>query len=308
MSFTNGVSILGLFHLAAIMSEIKKYLVNKKGLRASVVLATDVVQEIVRRQNANAVAAMALGRVTTGVALLACHLKQGQKVSVSIDGDGILGQIYAEAHHEGPVRALVQNPQALPQTEITSLGEAVGAGTLTVTTFLPRAREPRQGIINLVNGEIGEDLAAYLHQSQQQLGCLLALGVKLDQAGQVVAAGGILIEVLPGLQDESCFAKLEAAHQKAGSLSLNLAAGMSADDIAAMYLSDFDYLAVPHPFTMSFACPCSEDRIIRSISLLPEADWQEIQEEAVPVKGRCEFCGKSYEVPVAKIAAYKNKQ
>ena len=190
--------------------KVHRFVSNDLTIRMACVDATDVVREMQNLQNTYPLATVAVGRAMVGAILMAAQLKDGQQVGLLFKGNGALGTVYAEANYNGQVRGFTPQPQYQPPSYDNglSLKEALGFGTLTVARHQPFQKAPFQGTVEMTSGEISPDIAHYLHQSQQ-IRSLVNLGVYLDEFGKVQAAGGVLIEVMPGVE-ESVVEKIQA--------------------------------------------------------------------------------------------------
>ena len=283
-------------------TKIIKCYTEDLAVRASSVISTELVRDICAIHDTYPLASVALGRLLTGTALMASQLNDGQSVSVRLDGNGPLGQLYADATFEGGVRAYCQNPQAgLPLTDDGHLNirQAVGQGIVAVTRNLPHQRQPQLGIVPISTGEIAEDLAHYLQQSHQ-IPSIVSLAVSLDKEGNVTAAGGVLIELIPGAP-ESVISALEEKLKKATPLSQKILAGESALDILKSYLHDSPIKHMEHDHPLVYSCRCSMERVERTLSMMGKATLAEIVLKGEPTEVKCEFCGKRYTVPVANV-------
>ncbi len=182
--------------------KVHRFVSNDFSVRVAAVNATDVVREMQKLQGTLPLPTVAVGRAMVGATLMASHLKESQQIGLYVRGNGVMSAVYAEAHFEGQVRGYTPHalyePAAYPAD--LSLHDSIGEGTLTVTRHQPFQKQPFQGTVELVSGEIGDDIAYYLQQSQQ-IRSLVSLGVYLDTYGKVRAAGGLLIEVMPGVEE-----------------------------------------------------------------------------------------------------------
>jgi molecular chaperone Hsp33 len=276
---------------------VHKFLTSDLTVRASSVVATRVVDEMRSIQNSYPIATVAVGRAMVGALLMASHLKNNQELSLYFQGNGPLGRVFAQANYEGGVRGYSNNPQLQapiegPQIEI---GGAIGIGLLTVTHHLPSGgHEPHRGTVIIRTGEVGDDIAFYLQQSHQ-IPSVVALGVHLNTYGRVEAAGGILIELMPG-HDENTISKIEKRVRSAPPISKRILEGATANDLISEYLADFELMELEHPYPISYHCQCSYDRVLRSLVLLGADDLDELIIDEKPVDVGCEFCGRRYEV------------
>lgn len=276
--------------------KISKYLDNQRFVRAAVVNATEAVREMQSIQQTYPIATMMVGRSMVAAALMASQLKDGEMVSLYFRGDGPIEMVFAEANFEGEVRGYTPNPQLeLPLRDDSHLDlrSAIGKGSLSVVRTNSRhPSAPYRGTVEIQTGEVGDDVAFYLEQSQQ-IRSVVSLGVKVNAFGQVLSAGGVIIELLPGADPmvETIIADRVA---EAGSLSEAIEAGASSLDILNMYLSGFNMEELDHPFAIAFSCRCNEERLKRSLELLPLEDLDDIVSKQEEVKAKCEFCGRSY--------------
>lgn len=286
---------------------VHKFLTEDLTVRASCVIATQVVDEMRSIQNSYPIPTVAVGRSMVAALLMASHLKQNQELSLYFQGNGPVGRVFAQANFEGQVRGYSNNPQfATPITgNQIEIGSAIGIGLLTVTHQLPASNEPHRGTVIIRTGEIGDDVAFYLHQSHQ-IPSVVALGVHLNQYGRVEAAGGVLIELMPGHTEETV-QKIEQRVREVETVSKRLMQGASAEDLLRGYLADFHLMELDHPYPISYHCRCSHDRVVRSMFLLGAKDLDEMIAEAKPIDVACEFCGRHYSVGVDDLVKIRNE-
>jgi molecular chaperone Hsp33 len=284
------------------MSNIRKFLDANRGVRASVVNATEAVREMQAIQNTSVIATVMAGRAMAGAALMASQLKDGEVVGLYFRGDGPIEKVFAEGNFEGGVRGYVGNPgvNLPPKNNRLDLGGAIGRGTLMVMRTHPLRAQSQKGTVEIQTGEIGDDIAFYLQQSQQTRSAI-AVGVKLDQTGFVTAAGGILIELLPAA-DGHIEVIVEDLFRQAGSISEAFARGDSTEQIVAKYLAGFNMSEVEHPYEVTYTCKCTRDRLLGALELFSEADLDDMIEKKEPVKAKCEFCGRQYAIDWTEIS------
>ena len=166
-------------------------------------VTTDLVERARKLHGTSRTASAALGRALTGGLLMGSLMKKGQRVALKFEGNGPLKKILVEADHEGTVRGFVGVPEAeVPfKDEKLNVSGALGSrGVLTVIKDLG-LKEPYQGIVELMSGEIGEDLAFYYSESEQ-IPSAVGLGVFVEPDGRVSAAGGFLIQTLPPTEEK----------------------------------------------------------------------------------------------------------
>jgi molecular chaperone Hsp33 len=290
------------------MRTIQKFLDDKAGLRVALVDATEAVREMRKVQNTSPVATLLVGRAMVGATLLASHLKDGEMVSLYFSGNGPIGKVFAEASFEGGVRGYAAQSQVdvpLVNNQL-NLGAAIGRGLLSVVRTHPKRKTPHRGTVEIQTGEIGEDIAFYLQQSEQARSAI-ALGVKVDATGHVEAAGGILIELLP-LATVHIEIIVEDQFMHAGSISDAIARGESAEEIIDRFLGGFQLREIPHAYELAYTCKCSRNRLLRAMELFPEKDLDDILEKKTPVMARCEFCGREYSLELAEISDIRKRR
>ncbi len=284
------------------MDKVHRFYTEDLALRASAASTTALVARLGEVHQASPVATMAMGRSITAAALMASHMRKGHFVSIQFSGNGPLGNVFVEAGFEGDARGYCTNPQLdLPPAE---LSKAIGQGLLTVSRNLPFQKQPQMGVVPIVSGEIGDDIAHYLFQSHQ-IPSILALGVYLDRNG-VRAAGGVLIELLPGEEEkkrEKLVATLEEKARSAGSLSELIASGAPPAEWLKAYVHDSPLVPVEHDFELKYTCKCSDERVDRTLKLLGRKALLEMIDEKKPVNVNCEFCGKAYVVAIDRLNA-----
>ena len=237
------------------------------------------------------VATAALGRTLAAASLMGSALKEEEaSLTLRIAGDGPLGTLLAVSDPEGNVRGYVQNPQVdLPLRPDGKLdvGGAVGSqGLLTVIRDIG-LKEPYVGSVALLGGEIAEDLASYFVESEQ-IPTACALGVLVDRDQSVRAAGGYLIQLLPGA-GEDVVAKVEGGVLAAPAVSALLDAGAGPEELLRTVLSDFT-VEVLETRPVAYKCYCSRERMERALISLGTAELERLLAEQGSCSLSCQFC------------------
>jgi molecular chaperone Hsp33 len=267
-------------------------LAGEGALRWAVVNVTDVVEEARERLDLSPVAAAALGRSLAAAALLLrMATKTPTRLVLEVRGDGPLGRVLAEVDQDGNLRGMVGNAHVdLPPTPAGKLdvGAAVGSG------FLRVLREHEGGgsyhsQVELVTGEIGDDVAHYLEQSEQSRSAVL-LGVLAKPSG-IAAAGGMIIEVLPGAPDE-VVQQLESNIASIIGVSHLVEAG-GIPYVIDTLLAGMDR-TVKETRPLRFRCRCSRERLLHHLILLSTDDKDHLSEEDGSIEADCVFCGAHY--------------
>ena len=237
------------------------------------------------------VATAALGRTLAAASMMGNALKgDGASVTLQIKGGGPLGKILAVSDNEGNVRGTVDDPAVdipLRPDGKLDVGSAVGCdGTLTVIRDL-NMKEPYVGSVGLLGGEIAEDLAAYFVESEQ-IPTACGLGVLVDRDQSVLAAGGYLIQLLPGA-GEDVISKVEGGVMAAGSVTGLLRENDDPEAILRKVLSDFD-LDILEKSPVEYRCYCSRERMERALISLGPQQLESLIEEQGSAELRCQFC------------------
>lgn len=277
-------------------------------LRIAAVNATEVVQHMQNLQNTYPIATVAVGRSMVGAILLASHLKNGQMVGLLFRGEGALQSVYAEASFDGHVRGYTPYPQYQPENYDGSLNlnGALGKGTLSVARHQPFQKQPFHGTVELVNGEIGQDIAHYLHQSHQ-IRSLVSLGVFLDANGKVKVAGGVLIEVMPGV-DESVVEKINSNYENLKpNISKLLLEGATPADLVQPYLQGIEFTELPHQPVLEYYCPCSKERVVRALETLGDEELTDMVTKNEAAEITCQICGRPFSFSVVELQEIKDR-
>ncbi len=237
------------------------------------------------------VATAALGRTLAAASMMGNALKEdGASVTLQIKGGGPLGTLLAVSDNEGNVRGTVENPAVdLPLRSDGKLdvGAAVGCdGTLTVIRDL-NMKEPYVGSVGLLGGEIAEDLAAYFVESEQ-IPTACGLGVLVDRDQSVLAAGGYLIQLLPGASEDT-ISKVEGGILAAGSVTGLLRESDDPEALLFRVLSDFD-LEILERSPIEYRCYCSRERMERALLSIGREELRALIEEKGEAELTCRFC------------------
>ena len=274
------------------------------GIRAVGVITTSLTEEARQKHQLSYVATAALGRAMSSGLLLASNMKkEGSRVNLRIRSSGPLGGLLVDAGLDGTVRGYVQNPQVeLPPNAIGKLdvGKAIGPeGFLYVVKDVGYGY-PYSSTVELVSGEIGDDVANYLVTSEQTPSALL-VGVFVGAEG-VTAAGGILLQVLPkAARDESLINLLESRVSQLSGFTPLLRKGKSLTAIMEDLLGDLELSIFPESQLVRFNCPCSFNRVLGALKMLGEAELQDMIEKDEGAEATCQFCGEVYQASKAEL-------
>lgn len=281
---------------------------KSRSFRVYLAISTTMVEDARKVHQTSPLATAALGRALTGAGLMGLQLKNKRdKLTVQFKGDGPAGEILVTAKGDGSVKGYIHNPDVeLPRKKNGKLdvGGAIGIGTLTVIKDLG-LREPYVGKIDLVSGEIGEDLTAYFFLSEQQ-STSVALGVKINTDYTTLAAGGMIIQMLPSADPDSVeeLEKLIAEMEPISSLVEEATAqsvGKTEEAVVDALLARI-FKPLPEEFTVErleygdirWECDCSPERLEQVVISIGAKDLSVIIEEDEQAELVCQFCGTKY--------------
>jgi len=266
-------------------------------------ITTSLVRETQIRHELSPTASAALGRLLTGAALLGASLKGRERLSLQIASDGPLRGLVADVALEAPDTIGARGYSRRSHVDIPlnargkfDVGGAVGRGYLHVTRSF-EVGQPYVGVVPLVSGEIGEDLAAYLSQSQQ-IPSVVALGVLANPSG-IGAAGGVIAQVLPGA-DESTVARLEELAAAMPPVTAQIAAGAGPRELALALAGELPLRFIGE-YRVVFACRCSRERVEVALIGLGRDELRKIVAEQPQTEAVCEFCKKRYVLSRAEV-------
>ena len=250
------------------------------------------------------VATAALGRTLAAGSMMGNALKsEGASLTLQFKGGGPLGTVLAVSDNQGNVRGYVTDPHVdLPLRSDGKLdvGAAVGhEGTLTVIKDL-HMKEPYVGTIDLLGGEIAEDIAGYFVESEQ-IPTACALGVLVDRDQSVKAAGGYLIQLMPGAAEDT-IAKVEGGIMAAGPVSAILDRDDDPEKLLREVMSDFD-LKILETCPVEYKCYCSRERVERALISLGRQELEQMLAEQGSCQLTCQFCDAVYDFTADDLRA-----
>jgi len=287
------------------MGRVVRGLAGDGAFRVLAAETTDVVEEARRRHGLSPTATAALGRALTGAALLAFLLSKTprERVTLKIEGEGPLGHLVAEAGVDGRVRGYVGHPEAdVPLSEKGKLdvGRLIGPGELRVMRSLPNG-EIYDSSVPLVSGEIAEDLAHYLLKSEQIPSAVL-LGVRVSPEGPVEAAGGMVVQVLPGAPEEAIARLEENLKGLPGFSALLKEKGLLGAVREVLKGLGFEPTDLGEGIPIRFACRCDREKARDSLRFFGPEELREMAEEG-GAEVVCRWCGEVYRLSPEELRA-----
>lgn len=283
---------------------LKRALSASGTVSAKVVDCSGLVGEICRLQECSPLASTALGRALTSAILVADGIQDEELFQVHFDGDGPLRGVFASANGRLETRGYVGNPKVSLDVSVSA---GVGSGQLKVVRLKNLPGEdysrPFSSIVSLVSGEIAEDVNHYMATSEQREGALAA-GVSVDP----VRAAGWRVELLPGATDEDAavvagnigrLADRESTHSRIEN--------DGPDDLLNRLLEGLEPRILDDVSTPTFKCTCSEEKVYKTLALLPRDEVERIIQENECIQAKCEFCATLYELTPNDITAHLKK-
>ncbi len=268
------------------------------GIRAVGTITTRLTEEARQRHKLSWVASAALGRTMAAGLLLASSMKTPQsRVNISVQGNGPLGGVLVDAGLDGTVRGYVENPTIeLSPNKIGKLdvGKAVGnQGYLYIVKDVGYGY-PYSSTVELVSGEIGDDITHYLVTSEQTPSALV-LGVFVDKEG-VQAAGGLLLQVMPKAAiDEELVQTLESRIASLSGFTPLLRSGKTLPEIFQQLLGDMGLNILPERQIVRFNCDCSFERVLGALKMFGIEELKDMIEKDKGAEVTCEFCSEVYQ-------------
>ena len=283
------------------MGKLIRCITSEGAIMVSAIDSTDIVAKAEQLHKTSAVVTAALGRLLTAASMMGSALKSSVgSVTLRISGDGPIGSVVAVSDSSGNVRGYVgNNVVEIPLNPKGKLdvGGAIGDGNLYVLKDLGM-KEPYNGVIPLVSGEIAEDITAYFAESEQ-IPTVCALGVLVNPDLSIKAAGGYLIQLLPTADDE-IIDKVEKSIEKIQPITTLLSNGMSLEDIVKTTLNLFE-VEVLDKSNVEYKCTCSHERTKKVLMTLGVDDLEKLASESEITSVNCHFCNSVYEFKSSEI-------
>ncbi|EOT4862981.1 TPA: Hsp33 family molecular chaperone HslO [Streptococcus pyogenes] len=287
------------------MDKIIKSIAQSGAFRAYVLDSTETVALAQEKHNTLSSSTVALGRTLIANQILAANQKGDSKITVKVIGDSSFGHIISVADTKGHVKGYIQNTGVDIKKTATGevlVGPFMGNGHF-VTIIDYGTGNPYTSTTPLITGEIGEDFAYYLAESEQTPSAI-GLNVLLDENDKVKVAGGFMVQVLPGASEEE-IARYEKRLQEMPAISQLLASKNHVDALLDAIYGDEPYKRLSEE-PLSFQCDCSRERFEAALMTLPKADLQAMIDEDKGAEIVCQFCGTKYQFNESDLEAIIN--
>ena len=291
------------------MGKIIRCITSDGLVMATAIDSTDIVAEAEKIHSTSAVVTAALGRLLTAGSMMGNMLKsKDNTITLRLAGGGPAGNLIVVSDWEGDVRGYVSNP--VVEIPLNNKGKldvagAVGkSGNLYITKDLGM-KEPYNGCIPLVSGEIAEDITAYYAVSEQ-IPTVCALGVLVNPDLTVKAAGGYIIQLLPAAGEDT-IEKIEKGMENIPSVTAMLSSGETPLSILKRALSQFD-VEVLYEHDVYYKCNCSKERIETALITLGAEELNKMADELPEVEVKCHFCDKAYKFSPKEVRNWAKSQ
>ena len=272
-------------------------------VRAYAISSTHTVGEASRRHDTWATASAALGRTITITAMMGAMLKGDDSITVKVEGNGPIGAIIADGNAEGQVRAYVTNPHVdfdLNEKGKLDVARAVGKeGNISVTKDLG-LKDYFTGEVPIISGEISEDFTYYFANSEQ-IPSAVGAGVLVNPDLSILAAGGFIVQVMPGA-DEEIIDRLEEEIQSFPAISTLIREGNTPEQILARLFGD-EEVKIHEQLPIEFRCKCSKERVEQAIIGLGNAEIRSMIDEDKGAEATCHFCNETYQFDETELEA-----
>jgi molecular chaperone Hsp33 len=263
-------------------------------VRAYAVKSTETVGEAQRRHDTWPTASAALGRSISAGVMMGAMLKGENKLTIKVEGGGPIGAILVDSNAKGEVRGYVSNPHVhfdLNEHGKLDVRRAVGtSGTLSVVKDIGM-RDHFSGQVPIVSGELGEDFTYYFVTSEQ-VPSSVGVGVLVNPDNTILAAGGFILQLMPGTDDET-ITKIEERLSKIPPISKLIEKGLTPEEVLEEVLGKGE-VKVLETMPILFKCQCSKERFSNAIISLGEKEIQDIIDEDQQAEAKCHFCNETY--------------
>ncbi|MBO5211072.1 MAG: Hsp33 family molecular chaperone HslO [Clostridia bacterium] len=277
------------------MGKLIRCITSEGAIMVSAIDSTDIVAKAEQLHKTSAVVTAALGRLLTAGAMMGNMLKgENNSITLKVDGGGPVGIITVSADYHGNVRGYATNPVVeiplKPNGKLDVSGAVGNDGNLFVIKDLG-LKDPYNGFVPLVSGEIAEDITSY-YATSEQIPTVCALGVLVDKDLTVKKAGGYILQLLPFTEDE-IIDKLEENLKVVRPVTTLLDEGMDIEDIVRDVLKGFD-VEVIYTEEVAYKCKCSREKVEATLRGLGEKELYEILEAQPQIDVCCNFCNTTY--------------
>lgn len=279
---------------AAARDRLYRFVMRDNKVRGGLIHATRMINEMRANHDLGILETLILGQAYLAASLMTTHLKGQDRVGMKIECSGPVKGLSVEATATGEVRGFLSNPLIPIDKPLEDFNTSpfFGAGFLSVTKIMDDAKQPFTGQVMLQYGSIARDVAYYYVMSEQ-VPTALRLNIQFDADGEVVGAGGLMLQLLPGAE-ESLAEELETIVSEMPGMGQAFAEGTSPEDFLHQTFSGHG-IHILENHRMEFFCPCTRDRILGFMGMLPMEDIRDMAENGpYPIETHCHYCNSFY--------------
>jgi molecular chaperone Hsp33 len=264
-------------------------ILDKEGkFRVSMINNTQTVITAMNNHKLHFAPAFFLAKLMAGASMVSSFLKGEERVQIDIDGNGYITKLFAESLQVGESRGFARYEENKINEENDSLINYLGAGFLRITKVLYNRSEPISGIVELQKGDISTDLAYYFTQSEQ-IPTAVILDVKLDDEGNILSSGGLMVHAMPGATNQ----EIENVYNSLKQITsfTDMIQNYTFEEIAKIVFPfEFDIISNTR---VDFFCRCTKESFLSKLVTL---DLKEIKEMRANNENElvCIFCNKHY--------------
>lgn len=278
------------------MGYILRAIDKSEKIKVSVAITTDVVQEASAIHHTSKTASAALGRLLTAAAIMGSWQKnEKDSLTITVNGNGDAGSVVATCKNDGYVKGFMTNPAADLPVRVSDgkldVSGIIGQGDMTIIMDVG-LKKPYSGTVNLVTGEIAEDLATYFLQSDQ-IPSAVGLGVLVDTDYSIKAAGGFIIQLMPGAEDEQIDKLEENLSKLNGITSLIEEYNGDGEKILEILMEGFD-VKILEKRDVFYRCDCTREKVFDAIVSIGPSEIENILVEDKKAEVTCHFCNAHY--------------
>jgi molecular chaperone Hsp33 len=293
-----------------VKDKIIRGITEDKHVRFFAVDSTQTVREARDIHNLSITNSVLMGRSLSAALILALDLKTANNVlSLKLDGDGACGHLIATANNRGEVKAYMRNPQLETplneQSKRLDIKAALGKGTLTLIKDLG-LKQPYVGQVELISGEVAEDLAYYFVKSEQ-IPTSVGLGVLVEADGSIRQSGGFMIQLMPDTPEE-IISQIEENMAKFPNLTDVMDMGFQLEEIISKFILKGLNPRVTLTSPASYHCDCSKERFSAALDLLERSELIEAMSKGEDIVTECHFCNKTYAFDSWEIKKFLDKK
>jgi molecular chaperone Hsp33 len=266
---------------------------------------TNLVEEARQIHQTYPAASAAFGRLLTTSLIMGAMYSEDQTLTIRVEGNGPIGKMITSVDAHGHVKGTLENPQVhFSYKDKLAVGMVVGnKGHIHVTKDL-KIRDVFTSSSEIQTGEIAEDFTYYFAKSEQ-IPSSVGLGVLVNEKNEVFASGGFILQVMPGVKDET-ITKIEKNINNMPPVSELIESGKTPEEIIQeITKGDHEFV---DSMDLFYRCDCSKERFAQGLSTLDKSELESIIQDQQPIEITCQFCKTQYEFSIEEIKEIKDQK